>query len=291
MATPRALMRPITFLWSVAVAELIAVGVYALLVEPDRLALSVIRVADPRVASRRRLLLLSDLHLRPWSYRIYHRIARAARWAMAQGADVALIAGDLLEDDREADIVAARLRLELGPLRALYVTGNHEAERTHAPLYRSNDRERVAAAMERAGIERIDDRAVDLGDLTVVGVGWPGKVVGAPPAVRELVNALPRPAIVMAHSPDHVRGLEPDRVLLAVCGHTHGGQVRLPIIGAPWIPVRAPLPRFAGYMHLDGVRTYVSRGIGATVPVRLGSVPEATLVDVAPLRPTNERRA
>lgn len=275
-------MRPIGFLWSLAVAEGLALAAYALLVEPARLALSVVRVVDPRVQQRRRFLLLSDLHLRPWSFRTYHRIARASRWAGAHGADVALIAGDLLEDDREAHIVAARLRLELGPLRALYVTGNHEAERTHAPLYRSNDRERVAAAMEAAGIERIDDRAVDLGDLTVVGIGWPGKVVGAPPVVRKLLNALPRPAIVMAHSPDHIRGLDPDRVLLAVCGHTHGGQVRFPVIGAPWIPVRARLPRFAGEMTLDGVRTYVSRGMGATVPVRLGSVPEATLVEIAP---------
>jgi len=137
-----------------------------------------------------------------------------------------------------------------------------------------------------------------LGTLLAVAVLWPVSLVGqgakpySPPRTPDghpdlqgtydlaTLTPLDRPALVLAHSPDHVRGLPPARVLLALCGHTHGGQVRLPLIGAPWIPVQAPLPRYAGAMSLDGVPTYVSRGIGATIPVRLGAVPEATLIEI-----------
>lgn len=273
------------FIWSVAVAEGLALGLYALLVEPSRLALTFVRRIDPRVPRTVRFLLLSDLHLRPFSHRTYRRIARAARWAERHGAVAALIAGDLLEDDREAALVAERLRRSLRSLRAVYVTGNHEATNTWQRWpFRSNDPDVVDAGMRAHGIERIDERAIAIGDVSIVGIGWRRRL-GASAAHVALLDRLdpPGPAIVLAHSPDHITGLEPARVLVALCGHTHGGQVRLPVIGAPWIPVRSRLPAHAGAMRVAGLPTYVSRGIGATVPVRLGAVPEATLIEVGPV--------
>ncbi|MDE3112522.1 MAG: metallophosphoesterase [Chloroflexota bacterium] len=242
---------------------------------------------DPRVERPRRFLVLSDAHLRALSHRTYRRIARAARWAAANGATHALLAGDLLDDDREVEVVAERLRHALGRLAALYVSGNHESARYHRwsilPAERGvarNDVARIERAMAAHGIARIDDRMVDLDGLPLLGVGWRGWRLGPGPlAPRRLAEAA-GPALVLAHSPDHVVGLPPQRVLLALCGHTHGGQVRLPGVGAPWMPVRSRLPRVAGAMTIAGVPTYVGRGIGATIPIRLGSVPEAILVDV-----------
>ena len=194
-----------------------------------------------------------------------------------------LIAGDLLEDDREAGLVARRLRRALGDLPALYVTGNHEVmgEGWISGPQR-NDRLRVARSMAEHGIHRIDERAVDLDGIAVVGIGW-HRGIGPGILVERLLASTGR-AVVLTHSPDHVVDLPPDLVIVALCGHTHGGQVRLPLIGAPWLPVRSPLPRLAGAMSLGGVRTFVSRGIGATIPVRLGAVPEATLIEIVPLQ-------
>jgi hypothetical protein len=162
------------------------------------------------------------------------------------------------------------------------VSGNHEL---HGDLWwqrHKNDPDRIGEVMARHGIGRIDDRLVELDGIPVVGVGWQGRRIGAGRAALELVASAPRSAVVIAHSPDQLRGLPAGRVLIGLCGHTHGGQVRLPFVGAPWIPVDAPLPRPAGLMRLDGVTTYVSRGIGATIPVRLGSVPEAVLLEIRP---------
>lgn len=275
-------IRPLALLWSVAVAEGLLLGLYALLVEPSRLALTLVRRIDPSVDRPRRFLVLSDTHLHPWSRRTYHRIARAATWARSAGARHALIAGDVLENDGEADLVAARLRRALGDMRALYVSGNHESRGEVWWRRHVNDPDRIGAAMAAHGIERIDGRLVELDGVPVLGVGWRGYRVGPGREAQRPLAGAARPAVVLAHSPDHVRRLPPDRVLVAMCGHTHGGQVRLPLMGAPWIPVRAPLPRVAGLMRLDGVATYVSRGVGATVPVRLGAVPEAMLLEIGP---------
>lgn len=136
--------------------------------------------------------------------------------------------------------------------------------------------------MAAHGIEALDERLVALDGIPVLGIGWRGARLGAGPLARQRLTQARVPALVLAHSPDHVLGLPAERVLLALCGHTHGGQVRLPFVGAPWVPVRSPLPRVAGAMRVGGVPLYVSRGVGATVPVRLAAVPEAILLEITP---------
>lgn len=247
------------------------------------------RRVDPRIDRPHRFLVLSDTHLQALSHRTYHRIARAARWATANGATHALLAGDILDDDQESEVVAERLRHALGRLPALYVSGNHESARYHRysvlPDERAlarNDVARIERALAAHGIERIDDRLVEVDGVPVLGVGWRGRRIGAGPlAARRLAEAR-GPAVVLAHSPDHVVGLPSARALIALCGHTHGGQMRLPLVGAPWVPVRSALPRVAGAMTLAGIPVYVGRGMGATVPVRLGAVPEAILLELTP---------
>ncbi len=280
-------MGPLRLLWSVAVSEGLLLAGYALFVEPARLALTHLVRIDPRVDRPHRLLVLSDMHLHALSHRTYRRIAHAARWAAANGATHALLAGDLLDDDREVELVAGRLRHALAGLPAVYVSGNHESSRYHRwsvlPEERGiarNDVARIERAMAEHDIRRADDRVVEVDGIPLLGIGWRGWRMGPGPLAPRRLADVARPGLVLAHSPDHIAGLAPERVLLALCGHTHGGQVRLPLVGAPWTPVRSRLPRLAGAMSIAGVATYVGRGIGATVPVRLGSVPEAILLDL-----------
>lgn len=275
-------IRPLALLWSVAVTEGLLLGLYAVVIEPARLRRTIVRRVDPRIDRPHRFLVLSDTHLHPWSLRTFDRIRSAAERASAAGATAALIAGDLLEDDEEADLVAARLRRALGALPTFYVSGNHESRGELWFRPHRNDRARIGRALAAHGIERIDDRVVDVDGLPLLGIGWRGWRTGAGRANADRLAAAPSPVLVLAHSPDHVAGLPPARVLLALCGHTHGGQLRLPLIGAPWVPVRSRLPRVAGSMRVGGVPVYVSRGIGATVPVRLGAVPEAILLELLP---------
>jgi uncharacterized protein len=94
----------------------------------------------------------------------------------------------------------------------------------------------------------------------------------------------PRIRIALAHRPDTVRRLAADtRVDLTVAGHTHGGQVQLPVVGPLTIASGVPRQVGAGGLHkLDGRWIYVSRGVGverAQAPrLRLGAVPEVSLI-------------
>ena len=82
------------------------------------------------------------------------------------------------------------------------------------------------------------------------------------------------PLILLAHEPDLFVTV-PDRVALTLSGHTHGGQVRLPLIGSPWIPSRYGSRFIHGHIVETGRHLIVSAGIGTSAaPIRLRAPPE-----------------
>jgi len=86
------------------------------------------------------------------------------------------------------------------------------------------------------------------------------------------------PAIVLTHNPDSLYATGwGDYRGWVLAGHTHGGQVRLPWIGSPQLPVEHK-ELVAGLYHLgDGRRVYISRGLGYIERVRFRVRPEITL--------------
>ncbi len=89
--------------------------------------------------------------------------------------------------------------------------------------------------------------------------------------------------IVLAHNPDTADTEFRSRVDLMICGHTHGGQVKIPVIGTPILPVKnknysSGLKRSPG-----GTPVYISRGIGwAVLPVRFNCYPEISVLELTP---------
>ena len=90
-----------------------------------------------------------------------------------------------------------------------------------------------------------------------------------------------RPTIVLAHDPfwfAHV----PAGPHLTLAGHTHGGQIRLPWIGAFTNASRAPLRWSLGHVVEEGRQLYVTSGIGTSgIPLRIGAPPEFAVIDVS----------
>jgi len=90
------------------------------------------------------------------------------------------------------------------------------------------------------------------------------------------------PIILLCHAPDYV-----DHILtrpagkavgLVLSGHTHGGQVRLPLLGAMELPELGH-KYVQGWFRLGSLQLYVNRGIGTVgVPFRLDCPPEITLL-------------
>jgi predicted MPP superfamily phosphohydrolase len=128
---------------------------------------------------------------------------------------------------------------------------------------------------------RVGDRAVTIGGVQLAY--WR-------PGARDLVRRFERlpgdgdVRILVAHRPDVVLGLTPDtRVDLLAAGHTHGGQVQLPLIGPLSTASRVPRDVAGGGLSvLDGRAIYVSRGVGVergqAPRLRIGAPPEIPIV-------------
>ncbi|MPY67571.1 metallophosphoesterase [Deinococcus sp. SDU3-2] len=246
----------------------------------------------PGLRSPLRVAFLTDLH---YGLYIFERQIRA--WvdtANAARPDLMLLGGDFL--DVRSDVDPAPLLTELARLRAplgVYaVWGNHDYGSFGAydrgvlgqgiPRW-AERREEVAAAFAASGITvlRNAGRAVR-DDLWVGGVDdlWRGE----PDVAAALAGAgEDQASLLLSHNPDLLPDL-PRRVGLVLSGHTHGGQIRLPIVGAPVVPSRYGQRYAMGWVQgAHGTPGYVSRGLGVSgLPLRNLCPPEVTLLTLRP---------
>jgi len=219
------------------------------------------------------IALMSDTHCGPFVSQA--RIEHAVSLANDLRPDLVLLLGDYVHrGERHIDPGIepfGRLRASQGVYAVL---GNHD---------HWDGRDRTLAALKRAGIPAMVNRGTTLvrgGDsLAVGGVGDFMEDLQEPgDAFRGVGESTPR--ILMSHNPDYAEQLPGDvRVDLMVCGHTHGGQVRLPGYGAPVLPSRYGQKYERGLVQGPNCRVYVTRGVGTiSPPVRFLCRPELTLL-------------
>jgi predicted MPP superfamily phosphohydrolase len=189
--------------------------------------------------------------------------------------DVLLLGGDFVAV-RSGDIrrVGPLLNAIPAPLGKFAVLGNHDI---HA------GQRRIVAGLERAGVQMIANKHVTIGapfgDLAICGLD--DSTLGLPRGDLALDRAGQR-RIVLMHSPEGLRAIGRRHFDLALCGHTHGGQIALPW-GAPILMPGGPLNRrYSRGKHDVGRECsrmlLVSHGVGCSgLPVRLFAAPEVHL--------------
>ncbi len=101
--------------------------------------------------------------------------------------------------------------------------------------------------------------------------------------IKKLLHDIPREAtrIVLAHNPDFIEefAAKDQRVDLMISGHTHGGQIRFPIAGAPHVSSAYGQQYIIGLNRKDNTQIYTSRGIGTVLlPTRVDCPPEIVLL-------------
>ena len=99
----------------------------------------------------------------------------------------------------------------------------------------------------------------------------------SPPVVRDAGCDL---RILLSHSPDQYRYAQRCGYDLMLSGHTHGGQVVLPLIGPVYSPSIYGVSFVSGLFQLGELTLHVSRGIGAKDPMRWRCSPELTCLEV-----------
>ncbi|HMK56412.1 MAG TPA: metallophosphoesterase [Dissulfurispiraceae bacterium] len=89
--------------------------------------------------------------------------------------------------------------------------------------------------------------------------------------------------VVLAHNPDTADTKHSSRIDLIVSGHTHGGQIDIPIIGPPVLPVRNKNYSSGLKVSPSGCKVFISKGIGWSIyPVRFNCYPEIAVLELVP---------
>ena len=231
-----------------------------------------------------RLAQLSDIHLDEYTepFLLRESVARINRMQ----PDAVLLTGDFVSYEiapRRFSVGSAwqcaEILSELRCPERYAVLGNHDVALS-AP--------EVTRALEAHGIPVLDNACVPLerggSRMWLAGVddpvcGRPDSEKAIPASIR---NVRSEPVILMCHAPDYADELlarpAGQSVGLMLSGHTHGGQVRFPLVGALQLP---PGGRkyIEGMFRLGGMQLYVNRGIGTVgVPFRFDCPPEITSI-------------
>jgi uncharacterized protein len=284
------------------VAATAGLGAYASAYEAGtRLDLTSYSVSPPHwpAGLDLKIVVIADIHAcEPWMPA--ERIASIVDLANAQKPDLTVLLGDFAGAQHFVTRYVppgawaeqlARLEATLGVYSIL---GNHDWWSAANPTDPPDNGQSIRKAVAGAGIPVLENRAlrlslnnrpfwlIGLGDQLAHRLGrhnmrGDDDLRGA---LRQVNDEAP--AILLAHEP-FVFARVPDRVALTLCGHTHGGQVRLPIVGAPFAPTMHGVKPYVYGLYAEGPRQLiVSGGLGTShLPVRFLCPPEVVVVTVS----------
>jgi predicted MPP superfamily phosphohydrolase len=255
-----------------------AATVYAGWIEPRRLV-TVRRTLElphwPRALDGMRIGVLSDLHAGAL-HAGPSAIARAVTRLNDEAPDAMLLLGDYIDAHPiwggrvEPQAIARELANLRSPLGTFGVLGNHDWKQAGDHMW---------TALQDAGIEVLENRVLPAGDVYIAGLA---DLRSRRPDLPGTLAAVPvtAPVILLAHDPD-VFPFVPARVALTLSGHTHGGQIAIPIVRRAVIPSYYGERYARGHVVEDGRHLYVTSGLGTSgIPVRLLAPPEIVVLEL-----------
>ena len=222
-----------------------------------------------------RLVQISDLHLEEFNG--YFR--KVAALVVGLNPDLIVLTGDYLEEERNIRAVLEFLRQLKAPHGVYAVQGNWE-------YWSRLEGENLHRHFQGAGVKLLinerSDLDIDGQRLSILGLDYPS----SSDQLRRLQEQADpdRFNLLLSHVPGFAHEYLERHIGLVLCGHTHGGQVRMPLLPPLY------LPRFSGRFVAGSYQVgrydtplYVNRGIGTSVlPVRLACRPEITLLTLEP---------
>ena len=281
-------------------AGTLALGSYAFAIEPGfMLDVTPYDISPPNWPRglRLRMTVIADIHACE-PFMSAARVRSICELANATNPDLIVLLGDFngghnfVTGPVMPDEWGEAISILKAPLGAYAILGNHDWWHGPLPNMRGDEARSVRAALKAAGIQLLENDALRLTKgheaFWIIGLGDQiahrirrGVFRGSDDlegTLRQLRDEAP--AILLAHEP-FVFERVPKRIALTLCGHTHGGQVDLPVIGSPFAESRFGKGHVYGHVVEDGRHMIISAGLGTSIlPVRFGRPPELVMVDI-----------
>ena len=257
-------------------ATLAGTLLYANRIEPHRVTIvsRELPIANlPKDLNGKILVQISDLHIGPTGDDYLRSCFR-----LVEGLNPLLIVitGDFVTgrgSEEIAHVGSLISELKTPPLGIVGTFGNHDYGPTwaQAPIA-----DKLAETLRDCGLKVLRNQLIDVSGMQIVGMDevWAGKFL--PQAAFEDYDS-ERAGIALSHNPDTLdRPGWGDYRGWVLCGHTHGGQCKLPFFRPPFLPVENPRYTSGEIDVGEGRRIYINRGLGYARRVRFNARPEIT---------------
>jgi uncharacterized protein len=269
---------------------LILTGIWAFLIEPNRLVVreeTIVLPNWPPGFENLKIAVLSDLHVGS-PFIDAEKLQLIVSQVNQAQPDLVVLLGDFMSSVRGGKVIEPEIIAEnLKNLRARHgvfaVLGNHDW------WY---DGPRVGRALEAVGIRDLEDDVMkierDGQAIWLAGLkdAWTNRT-DINGTLRKVTDE--NPIVVLTHNPDLFVRI-PQRVILTLAGHTHGGQVNLPFFGRTKVPSEFGQRYAAGHVFENNHHLFVTTGIGTSIiPVRFRVPPEIVILTLKASAPEGAR--
>jgi predicted MPP superfamily phosphohydrolase len=254
---------------------------------------------------------ISDLHVRATDRRL-HAVQKAALQALPEQPDLLCVTGDVCEKVADIHMVVDLLQTARPRYGTFIVLGNHEhnaplpmhlkEEHKHgwrkllgkalhviAPRLHSDGEDEghaMADALRAANFTVLhnEGRRLQIGSQSLWVAGCDSAWAGHADMQAAMDGRrADEPCLALIHEPDLAFDAADHGGDLILAGHTHGGQVQLPFLGAPYTLRMDPrIAIAAGFQHIGKGLLHITAGLGHTIPLRFGCPPEVVWLECLP---------
>ena len=245
----------------------------AVIYEPYSIKITSYDITNQQLSGLK-IVFASDFHIAPYKWEKW-RLQKIVSTINEQNPDLVVLGGDYVNRHSKTSTMAPQKIIEaIQNIKApkVAVLGNHD-------IYYGKDD--VIEALTNASIPVLNNRNIKLNlqnkDVYVAGVS---DYDTDKPDVKKAFEGIQSPAIFVTHSPDVFDALE-ENFDIAFAGHTHGGQIVLPFLGALAINTDSGRKYTYGRFDKNDKTMIVSSGLGSSViPVRFNNLPEIVVVSI-----------
>jgi len=255
-------------------------AVWAFFIEPYLLAVTTLNLENKDLKGLK-VVFVGDFHVKPSQRKNLIRIVNKIN---EQNTDLVLCTGDFVSGHKNnRTLPIEEISKELSKIKSKYgiytVLGNHDWWQGGEKI--GNELEKngiVVLANESASVNFNGKKLyiAGLDDLSTRTVD-----------IAKALDKTEAPTILLTHSPDIFPFISKqenfpltDKVVLTLAGHTHGGQVRIPLIGATIVPTDYGERYAKGLVVENGKNMFVTKGLGTSIlPVRFNCLPEIVVIN------------
>lgn len=256
-----------------------SIFLYSLFIEPNLLVVNKYEIDAPEEIQKMRIVVFSDTHFGK-SYNT-EKIEKIVSKINKEEPDVVIFVGDLFDNYyRDSELIDLEiLEKNLSNVEAKYakigISGNHDIGGGAVRVYED--------LMARSGFSVLSNEVIKVNDEDIEVSGFSDMFLGETDKDFYNIN-IDKYSIILSHEPDIVDDVVSETDALMISGHTHGGQVNLPVITNYTLPLGGKKYKnglFENVSVNNNIDLIVTKGIGTTVyPLRFRSVPEIMVIEL-----------